>query len=250
MNNTTILFYSKKCIHSQKLLKQLYKNQELYNNIYKVSIEEPSVKIPKNVKSVPTLIIKNNNNFITYVGEEVFDWFRSISVTNFNNKYENNNAPNNSFQNNSAPNNSFQNNSAPNNSAPNNSAPNNSAPNNSFQNNSAPNNSAPNNSAPNNSAPNNSAPNNSAPNNSGIQCYDPVAMSGGFSDSFSNITDSSPMGHCYEFIGGVDSGKINTAKSSIGEDKSGKEDMLNNQFEKMLENRNNDQYVRKQIQRE
>ena len=217
MNNTTILFYSKKCIHSQKFLSQLYKNQELYNNVFKVSIEEPTVNIPKNVKSVPTLIIKNNNNFKTYVGEEVFDWFRSISVTNFNSKYD-------------------QSNSAPQNSAPQNSAPQNSAPQNSV---------------PQNSVPQNSAPQNSASqNNDGILCYDPIAMSGGFSDSFSNLTDTSPMGHCYEFIDSINNSKINTAKSSFSENKSIKEDMLNNKFEKMLENRNNDENIRKQIQRQ
>ena len=57
--STTILFYSKKCIHSQKLMNQLYKNQDLYNDIYKVSIEDPQVKIPKTVTSVPTIIIKD-----------------------------------------------------------------------------------------------------------------------------------------------------------------------------------------------
>jgi len=230
MNNTTILFYSKKCIHSQKFLKQLYKNQELYNNIFRVSIEEPSVKIPRNVTSVPTLIIKNNNNFITYVGDEVFDWFRSVSMQNFNSKYENKNTPNNISQNNVAPNNVAPNNVAPNNVAPNNVAPNNVAPNNISR--------------------NNVAPNNSAPNSDGIQCYDPIAMSGGFSDSFSSIADSSPMGHCYEFLNSDTNSKINTAKSSFGEDKSIKEDKLKNEFEKMIENRNNDQYIRKQVQRQ
>jgi len=198
MNNTTILFYSKKCIHSQKFLKQLYKNQELYNNIFKVSIEEPSVKIPRNVKSVPTLIIKNNNNFITYVGDEVFEWFRSVSVQNYNDKYENSS----------------------------------------------------NNQVGNNQVPNNPHKNNSQQSGGGIQCYDPIAMSGGFSDSFSNITDASPMGHCYEFLHGDSSNKINTAKSNFGEDKSTKENVLNNDYERMLESRNNDQYIRKQIQRQ
>ena len=102
----------------------------------------------------------------------------------------------------------------------------------------------------NNQVPNNPQKNNSQQSGGGIQCYDPIAMSGGFSDSFSNITDASPMGHCYEFLHGDSSNKINTAKSNFGEDKSTKENVLNNDYERMLESRNNDQYIRKQIQRQ
>lgn len=212
MNNTIILFYSKKCIHSQKFLSQLYKNQELYNSIYKISIEEPKVKIPRNITSVPTIVIKNNHNFITYIGDEVFDWFRSISVNTFNKKYDTNTS---NTSNNTPPPDQHkvkQSDKVVANFQP------------------------------------TSGNTVTKKDNSSIQCYDPIAMSGGFSDSFSSITDTTPMGHCYEFIHGDN--KIKTANSSYGENKTDKEDKLNNEYEKMLENRNSDQHIRKQIQRQ
>ncbi len=194
--STIILFYSKKCIHSQKLMNQLYKNQNLYNDIYKVSIEDPQVKIPKTVTSVPTIIIKDNQNFITYVGDEVFEWFKAISNQNFNTSYDNVNK----------------------------------------------------NIEPSNNVKQNFKPKQKESNN-GIQCYDPIGMSGGFSDSFSSLSDASPLGHCYEFLGGIESNKINMAQNSLDENKSDKESQLNSEYERLIENRRSDSNIPQQINR-
>ena len=198
--STIILFYSKKCIHSQKLMNQLYKNQDLYNDIYKVSIEDPQVKIPKTVTSVPTIIIKDNQNFITYVGDEVFSWFKSISNQNFNTSYDN-------TKQNFKPKQEIS-----------------------------------------NDGMQNFKPKQEK-SNDGIQCYDPIGMSGGFSDSFSSLSDANPLGHCYEFLGELESNKINTAQNSHGENKSDKESQLNTQYERMIENRMGDSNIPQQINR-
>tara|TARA_Y100001958_G_C21036416_1_gene407569 strand:- start:23 stop:559 length:537 start_codon:yes stop_codon:yes gene_type:complete len=177
-------------------MNQLYKNQNLYNDIYKVSIEDPQVKIPKTVTSVPTIIIKDNQNFITYVGDEVFEWFKAISNQNFNTSYDNVNK----------------------------------------------------NIEPSNNVKQNFKPKQKESNN-GIQCYDPIGMSGGFSDSFSSLSDASPLGHCYEFLGGIESNKINMAQNSLDENKSDKESQLNSEYERLIENRRSDSNIPQQINR-
>ena len=195
-------------------MNQLYKNQDLYNDIYKVSIEDPQVKIPKTVTSVPTIIIKDNQNFITYVGDEVFSWFKSISNQNFNTSYDN-------IKQNLKPKQEKSNGGMQN------FKPKQEISNGGMQ---------------------NFKPKQEI-SNDGIQCYDPIGMSGGFSDSFSSLSDANPLGHCYEFLGGLESNKINTAKNSHGENKSDKESQLNSQYERMIENRMSDSNIPQQINR-
>ena len=215
MNNTIILFYSKKCIYSQKFLSSLYKNQELYNKIYKISIEDTNIKIPKQVKSVPTIIIKNNSSFVTYVGEEVFKWFRSLSVNNFNNNYKANEQ--NMIQN------TEQNPQQIPQQIPR------QIPQQTQQ---------------------QVAPQKIQNKTDGIECYDPISMSGSFSDCFSNITNETPMGHCYEFLDSDSSITTPDMIKNKSKHTSLKESQLNQAYENMINNRNNDQAIRKQPQRQ
>lgn len=71
-----ILFYSKNCIHSRELLNQLYKNQGVYNKFIKIDVQNTTVKIPKCVSAVPTIIIRNPRmKPQVFTGDEVFNWY-------------------------------------------------------------------------------------------------------------------------------------------------------------------------------
>lgn len=74
MSEQYILLYSKQCIHSQNLIKNMYKDQELYKRVYKQCIDDPGVVIPSNITVVPALIIKSEQKFNTLQGSEVFEW--------------------------------------------------------------------------------------------------------------------------------------------------------------------------------
>jgi len=77
MSTQYILLYSDQCVHSQNLIKEMYKYQHVYNNIVKQCIDDGKVKIPSNIKIVPALIIKHNGNFQTLQGKQVFEWLRN-----------------------------------------------------------------------------------------------------------------------------------------------------------------------------
>tara|TARA_B100000780_G_scaffold150581_3_gene105194 strand:+ start:2782 stop:3357 length:576 start_codon:yes stop_codon:yes gene_type:complete len=91
MNEQYILLYSKQCIHSQNLIKSIYKDQSLYKKLYKQCIDDPGVVIPSNITIVPALIIKSDNGYETLQGSEVFKWIESKK----NNTTSNNTTSNN-----------------------------------------------------------------------------------------------------------------------------------------------------------
>jgi hypothetical protein len=82
MNNKNryILFYSNNCPYSKEFLTLLYKSP-LYNEFIKLCIEDANVKnrIPKNILSVPTIIMKTPDGKMQLEGTQIFEWFNSIS---------------------------------------------------------------------------------------------------------------------------------------------------------------------------
>jgi len=75
MSNNLVLFYSNKCIHSKEFLNMLYKDNNLNNQTTKVNVDNPNIKLPPYIKSVPSLIINENNKPNLLVGSKIFDWY-------------------------------------------------------------------------------------------------------------------------------------------------------------------------------
>lgn len=73
-----ILFFSKNCSYCIDLLNKLYKNNDLYNEMKLININNEQLNIPKFIKSVPSLIISENETHNLLVGNEVFEWYESI----------------------------------------------------------------------------------------------------------------------------------------------------------------------------
>ena len=130
MSTQYILLYSNQCVHSQNLIKEMYKYQHVYNNIVKQCIDDGKVKIPSNIRIVPALIIKHNGSFQTLQGKQVFEWLRN-STKNQQQPTQSKNLVN---------------------------------------------------------------------QHHGIESYDPITMNNSLSDSFSTLSHSKPMSHCYQFI--------------------------------------------------
>jgi hypothetical protein len=70
-----LLFYSNKCLHSKELLNLLYKYTELNQKITKINIDNPNIKLPPYVKSVPTAIIQIEGKPNLMVGSQIFKWY-------------------------------------------------------------------------------------------------------------------------------------------------------------------------------
>lgn len=70
-----VLFYSNKCLHCKEFLNMLYKDSELNQKTTKVCVDNSNVKIPPYIKSVPSLIINENNKPNLLVGSKIFEWF-------------------------------------------------------------------------------------------------------------------------------------------------------------------------------
>ena len=70
-----ILFYSNRCEHSTKLIKILNENNLLKN--FNMILVDNNKKIPKYIKKVPTLIIKDIN--IPLEGNAAFNWVKTIT---------------------------------------------------------------------------------------------------------------------------------------------------------------------------
>ena len=78
MSAQYVLLYSKHCMHSEKFIKDLYKDQNIYNLVKKQCIDNCSFKIPSTITVVPALIVKSNGRFDTFQGKEVFDWLEQM----------------------------------------------------------------------------------------------------------------------------------------------------------------------------
>ena len=77
MADEYLLFYSKNCIYSTDFVNKLYKNQNLYKKFILINVNNKNIKIPKFVKSVPSILITENNNRELLVGSQVFDWLKN-----------------------------------------------------------------------------------------------------------------------------------------------------------------------------
>ena len=72
-NNQTkyVLFYSNRCNHCKNFITQLNKNN-IKSEFDFFSIDNNYKSIPPQIKSVPTILFKGNNNLM--VGKNVFNW--------------------------------------------------------------------------------------------------------------------------------------------------------------------------------
>ena len=75
MSDDYVLFYSNKCLHSKELLNLLYKDVDLNQKFTKINIDNPNIKIPPYLKSVPTAIITTNGKPNLLVGSSIFKWY-------------------------------------------------------------------------------------------------------------------------------------------------------------------------------
>ena len=73
MADEYLLFYSKNCIYSTDFVNKLYKNQNLYKKFILIKINNKNIKIPGFIKSVPSILVTENNNRELLVGSQVFD---------------------------------------------------------------------------------------------------------------------------------------------------------------------------------
>ena len=73
-----ILFHSHKCLHSKELLQLLYKDPQLNQKVTKVNVDNQNIKLPAYVKSVPTLIITENQKPSLLVGSKIFEWYKNL----------------------------------------------------------------------------------------------------------------------------------------------------------------------------
>ncbi len=73
--NSHILFYSNKCVHSKELLVLLSKDPELDRKFKKVNIDNPGVQIPHYVTKVPSAVIPFNGKPSLFVGKSIFKWY-------------------------------------------------------------------------------------------------------------------------------------------------------------------------------
>jgi len=81
-----VLFYSNKCIHSKEFLILLHKDTELNNQTTKVNVDNSNIKLPPYVKSVPSLIINENNKPNLLVGSKIFEWYNQKHKQNISNE--------------------------------------------------------------------------------------------------------------------------------------------------------------------
>ena len=82
-----LLIYSDKCKNSQ-----IIKNYKIFNEIDKLNIDNKNElkQLPKYVKTVPTLIIKKNDNLSILKDKNLLQWVQINSNNTYNNTYNNN----------------------------------------------------------------------------------------------------------------------------------------------------------------
>ena len=81
-SNNHVLFYSNKCLHSKEFLTLLLKDTKLNQNTTKVNIDNGNIKLPPYVKSVPSMIVNENNKPNLLVGSKIFEWFNNLHKKN------------------------------------------------------------------------------------------------------------------------------------------------------------------------
>ena len=80
--NNHVLFYSNKCLHCKEFLTMLHKDENLNKTVTKVNVDNPNIKLPPYVKSVPSLIVNENNKPSLLVGSKIFEWFNNTHKKN------------------------------------------------------------------------------------------------------------------------------------------------------------------------
>jgi hypothetical protein len=75
MSDDYVLFYSNKCLHSKELLGLLVKDVTLNQKFTKINVDNPNIKLPAYVKSVPTAIVTLNSKPNILVGSNIFKWY-------------------------------------------------------------------------------------------------------------------------------------------------------------------------------
>lgn len=90
MNNNQktnyILFYSNRCNHCRSFINQLNKT-DLKNQFSFFCIDNNYQNIPANIKSVPSILFKGNNNVL--VGKSIFNWLDEQNKPKINNQPNN-----------------------------------------------------------------------------------------------------------------------------------------------------------------
>ena len=76
MSDDYVLFYSNKCLHSKELLGLLVKDVSLNQKFTKINVDNPNLKLPPYIKSVPTAIITINGRPNILVGSNIFKWYQ------------------------------------------------------------------------------------------------------------------------------------------------------------------------------
>jgi len=89
MNDEYLLFYSKNCIYSTDFINKLFKNQNLYKKFVLINVNNKDIKIPQFIKSVPSILITENNQRNLLVGSQVFDWLKKSCNVKSNKDIEN-----------------------------------------------------------------------------------------------------------------------------------------------------------------
>ncbi len=74
-DNEYILFYSNKCLHCKEFINQLVKDNQLNQKFTKICVDNPGIKIPAYIKSVPSSIIVINGKAEVLTGNNLFKWF-------------------------------------------------------------------------------------------------------------------------------------------------------------------------------
>jgi hypothetical protein len=85
-NNKYILFYSNFCSNSKEFITELYKTK-YYELFMKVCVDKKNIKIPKQITSVPTIIVPNYPRPLT--GGEAFFWLEGMGRINIEKEQSN-----------------------------------------------------------------------------------------------------------------------------------------------------------------
>lgn len=78
-NQNYIIFHSTQCEYSKLFLTELYKNIELYRKFVKVDVGKSNVRIPPQIKSIPTIIVPIQNKKVVLTGDDAFEWLANVN---------------------------------------------------------------------------------------------------------------------------------------------------------------------------
>ncbi len=87
-NGKPLLFYSNMCHHSKRLLSRIG-STNLVNNINFICIDDPRIKVPEIIQSVPTLFDPSIGRPL--INAELFGWVESVLVVKREINLHNNN---------------------------------------------------------------------------------------------------------------------------------------------------------------